>query len=551
MTLPPFCSCKTTGHPSGGRRQRRTLPPVFTLVSCHLLSVFCFLINPASGQFVADAPSFVPKADSFAAIPVPAAERGVDRPFWPQDVDAAGLFPESVSAAAIPTTDKPSASPIVPSASSPERTLPNLRPASTIPATATHALWTASPTSETSLPDTGWENGFQTAAYESPYVTREELQQQLQGLSWRKGAFQITPYGRITVSGVYETERTYLSDFALWVESREVQGESGFYFDAKSTRLGVDVVGPSPESRPDIRLGGKVEFDFQGEWVTKNRSGVLFRQAYIEAKNDHWRFLFGQAWDLMSPLYPGMLNYVPGSGVGNLGYRRAQLRLERYFDLSDILLITAQWSANSNIIINPPASTNVAGTEGGWPDFQGRIAFTFGRRENPGCRPITLGFSGHIGEQYWDFRPPNPDPVSNLSRKTWSFSLDFDWPITERLGFQCEFFTGENLAAYMGGILQTIDRGTRSPILSNGGWFDVRYDCTPQWHWHAGFSIDDPLNRRMTSGRCYNHVYYVNTTYDFTKQFNLGFEASFWETHYIGLAPGETARFELQAKYAF
>jgi len=535
--------CKAA-RPWSIRYRLRRSPPALSI------AVICLLIPQAFGQTVQSMSAFLPGKPSSAAIPTPNIEPAFGSPTWPDGAEP-GSSPRVI--ASVPTFPSaalpPSHSRIEVDSDALWRTHPDLTAAATPSESPPPAQGIVH--SQPAPLEPGWDDAFQTTAYETPYVTREELLQQMQGLSWRKGAFQITPYGRITVSGVYETERTYLGDFALWVESRDVHGESGFFFDAKSTRLGLDIAGPSPEQRPDVKLGGKVELDFQGEWVLKNKSGVLFRQAYIEAKNEEWRLLFGQAWDLMSPLYPGMLNYVPGSGVGNLGYRRAQLRLERYFDLSEALLVTAQWSANSNIIINPPASTNVVGTEGGWPDFQGRLAFTLGNRQAPDCRPITLGFSGHIGEQYWDFRPPNPDPVSNLSRKTWSFNVDFDWPITDRLGFQCEFFTGENLAAYMGGILQTIDRGTRAPILSNGGWFDVRFDCTPQWHWHAGFSIDDPLNRRMTSGRCYNHVYYFNTVYDFTKQFNLGFEASFWETHYIGLAPGESARFELQAKYAF
>ncbi len=535
--------CKT------GRRLSVSNRTWWTLVAASL-AAFCSLHPWALGQsgegMLLFVPAHLPSVAQSSQNPNP----DFGSPVFPQGTEP--LVSASVMAPvpAVPSPAQPSSrSEIAVATAAPWETHPNVAPAAASPAGPLPTQWMVRPQSPMLEPRR--EDAAQPTAYESPYVTREELQQQMQGLSWRKGAFQITPYGRITVSGVYETERTYLGDFALWVESRDVHGESGFFFDAKSTRLGLDIAGPSPEQRPNIKLGGKVELDFQGEWVLKNKSGVLFRQAYIEAKNEEWRVLFGQAWDLMSPLYPGMLNYVPGSGVGNLGYRRAQLRLERYFDLSETLLVTAQWSANSNIIINPPASTNVVGTEGGWPDFQGRIALTLGNRQCPDCRPITLGFSGHVGEQYWDFRPPNPDPVSNLSRKTWSFNVDFDWPITDRLGFQCEFFTGENLAAYMGGILQPIDRGTRAPVLSNGGWFDVRFDCTPQWHWHAGFSIDDPLNRRMTSGRNYNHVYYFNTVYDFTKQFNLGFEVSLWETHYVGLAPGETARFELQAKYAF
>ena len=51
----------------------------------------------------------------------------------------------------------------------------------------------------------------------------------------------------------------------------------------------------------------------------------------LEVKDDDFRFLVGQTWDVISPLYPGMLMYSVGWDGGNIGYRRAQVRGERYF----------------------------------------------------------------------------------------------------------------------------------------------------------------------------------------------------------------------------
>ena len=56
----------------------------------------------------------------------------------------------------------------------------------------------------------------------------------------------------------------------------------------------------------------------------------------------------GQTWDVISPLNPGMLMYSVGWEAGNIGYRRAQLRAERYVALSDSQLLTLQGSINQN-----------------------------------------------------------------------------------------------------------------------------------------------------------------------------------------------------------
>ena len=97
----------------------------------------------------------------------------------------------------------------------------------------------------------------------------------------------------------------------------------------------------------DAKIGGKVEIDFQGQFATRNKPGVLLRHCYVEAKDDDFRLLVGQTWDVISPLAIPTLNYTAGSAVGNLAYRRAQFRAERYFAFSDVTMLTAQGSVNA------------------------------------------------------------------------------------------------------------------------------------------------------------------------------------------------------------
>ena len=126
-------------------------------------------------------------------------------------------------------------------------------------------------------------------------------------------------------------------------------------------------------------------------------------------------------------------------------------------------------------------------------------------------------------------------------------------PITERFGVQGEFFTGENLGAYLGGILQGVDLTTTQTICSTGGWIDFWYDWNCRWHSHAGYTIDDPFDEDLSaaSARIYNQAYYANLTYDVTKKFMLGFEVSSWKTLYKAQRPGESVRCEFVAKYGF
>jgi hypothetical protein len=175
---------------------------------------------------------------------------------------------------------------------------------------------------------------------------------------------------------------------------------------------------------------------------------------------------------------------------------------------------------------------------------------TLGER-GPGALPIVFGASAHIGEEEFDSNIPGIVRV-NEHRKTWSLNADVRIPITDRLGFQGEFFTGENLGAFLGGIGQGMDRVTLEDISSTGGWCEIWYDWTSRFHSHVGYSIDDPDNDDVSAGgRIYNRFYFVNFVYDITKNFIAGIEISDWDTHYQDLLPGESLRTEFVMKYGF
>jgi hypothetical protein len=378
------------------------------------------------------------------------------------------------------------------------------------------------------------------------YFTLEELRGEMKKYSWKKGDFSIVPYGFLWGNMVYATERTSPGSYTLFVQSASTQPEGEFIVDARNTRIGFDVAGPEVPFFNCAKGGGKVEIDFQNSVLsTENKATILLRHAYAEVKNEDFRVLAGQTWDVISPLNPGMLLYSVGWDGGNIGYRRAQLRGERFMKFSDVSLVSAQLSANQQVFTD--GTTTLKGETSNWPVLEGRVAWTIGDRGKDGL-PITIGMSGHIGEEQFDL-----PLVINNRRRTWSGNLDIRVPLTYRLGFQAECFTGENLDAFLGGIGQGVDPTTLNTIRSTGGWMEFWYDWAPTVHSHFGYSVDDPNDHDLATigEKSYNQFFYGNLLYDFTKNFLVGMEISSWKTNYVGQLPGESVRCEFVAKYGF
>lgn len=404
---------------------------------------------------------------------------------------------------------------------------------------------------------------------EEEFFTLDELKAEMKKLAWSKGDFKIVPYGHLWGDLIYNSARTNPGPYTLFVNSFATDGEHEFIADARRTRLGFDVSGPTIPWFGGAASGGKVEIDFFGDGpVNPNRAGVLLRHAYFELKNEDFRFLFGQTSDVISPIFPGVLMYSVGWDGGNIGYRRTQLRLERYFNFSDVFRMEFQGSLNQDIVADFTSVSTIDREAADWPLVEGRIGWVIGPR-GQGSHPITMGVSAHIGEMEYDFKsagpaPLNLPPADDERFRTWSLNADFRAPITERLGVQGEFFMGENLSSFLGGIAQGVCLYNRHTIRSYGGWIDLWYDWTDRLHTHVGWGLDDPLNEDFLVGRTYNQFIFINFSYDITKNFVTGIEVSSWKTLYqdrregqvpdsqLGpRRPGEATIVEWMLKYSF
>ncbi len=396
------------------------------------------------------------------------------------------------------------------------------------------------------------------------FFTLGELQAEMKRLTFTKGDFRVVPYGAFWADMIYQTERTNPGSYTIFVPSREVEGENAFIVDARRTRLGLNIDGPRIPLLHNSISSALVEIDFQSPLTdaTENKATVQLRHAYWQARNEYYRVLVGQYWDVISPLNTDMLNYSVGWVGGNIGYRRAQFRFERYFHPDPNLMLTSQFAVTQNIVTDFATTTGVKREPGGWPILQGRLATTLGDRKNG--RPIEVGVSGHIGETGFDFLTAGPPPLNlppedDRRFRTWSFNIDVQVPITDRLAVKGEFFTGENLSAFVGGIGQGVCPCTRTTVRSTGGWFDVTYKLTDRWRVVAGYGLDDPNDNDLLFGRTYNQFLFANTSFDVTKSLVTGFEVASWRTLYQDLRPdpsgptepGESVVFQWMVKYGF
>ncbi len=300
---------------------------------------------------------------------------------------------------------------------------------------------------------------------------------------------------------------------------------------ARSSYIGAAAVGPSVGS---FQSDGLVLAYFYSSSIIDDAYGFFLARAYGELKNECSRFSVGVDGDVINPLSPEMIDWAAGGGAGNLGFLRAQFRMERYFYPSDESQVTAQFALSEPI---PTNYENFSIKEGltesnGWPNLEGRLAIGFGpltRRGVATYRPTELGVSGLAGQ----LRRTGNAITPNSTADVWAVGADARVAITEKLGVKGELYHGQTVGSYLGGIIQNFN-ADRQGIRSTGAWGEVYYFWTPCLHSHFGYGMDDPLDGDLTAGLARrNKFYFGNILWDVTKSIDVGFEVSRWETGYM------------------
>jgi len=316
-----------------------------------------------------------------------------------------------------------------------------------------------------------------------------------------------------------------------------------------------------------VKTSALIEVDFQNNTTLRNRGALMLRRAFVDFKRDDTRLLIGQEWEVLSPLVPESINYVPGSYTGNLGYRRAQIRWERERHWENDTKSMLQFAICDNIPIDYP-NYGFGRANTGWPVFQGRYALTFGHNRHADCQPYTIGLSGMLGEQSYDYG-------GNLNKRRheiWAANVDITIPLTQRFRFTSEIYTGSNVSSSLAAIGQGIDLYSpgstgldpRSADVA-GGWLNLNFKATKKFQMNVGYCIEKMDDLLASNGdgtaRDKNQMLFINGIYNWTDNFMNGLEVSQWRTDWHiynpstqtihTIAPGKTTRIEFLVRYTF
>lgn len=363
-------------------------------------------------------------------------------------------------------------------------------------------------------------------------------------------SLDVEVYGRLKLDAAYDTSRTDTGNYIKWVRPEGTnENDNEFNMTANETRLGFRVKGPQDG---ELRTSGRVEVDFF-EGGSENKSRLMMRHAYMKLDwpEDRFSILAGQTSDVISPLVPYTMNYSVAWWAGNIGYRRPQIRLTKGYTVAKDVDLKLEGALTRDIGINDRFVGRDAGEDSGIPGIQGRISATFPWL---GYKRTTVGISSHWAKEEYDLSSTGSSGA-NDKYDSWSLNLDVLQPISEWLTMKGEFFTGQDLSPYLGGIGQGVNTTTKKAIGSTGGWVAACLTPCPKWNFNLGVSVDDPDNGDLKgmggNKREYNRSVFGNAIYSLDNNAQVGFELSQWHTEYASSGDGNALRAQASFIYNF
>ncbi len=350
--------------------------------------------------------------------------------------------------------------------------------------------------------------------------------------------------GYIKLDTSLDSAKTNDGDYAYIVlPYAEGDEDNEFNMTAKQTRLGMKFQAPDA----DVDVSGRIEFDFYGGGA-ENKPNPMLRHAFLTMDFGGFDVLAGQTSDVISPLNPTTLNYIVLWKSGNIGYRRPQIRVTKSMNVGESADVTAAVSANRSM------GRNEDGEDTGQPSFQGRLAFG---TKLMGDKTATVGVSGAFGKE---------TDVSGTEFDQTALCFDLMLPLGDMVTVKGEYFTGKNLAIYLGGVGQGIAEESNSDktrdldadeIESSGWWGQLTVRPNESVSLNVGAGSDDPeLPDYATSNMIEkNTTYYGNIIWNVTPAAYIGAEYMMLETEYVGTEEDpvsyDDSRVQLSMGYKF
>lgn len=365
-------------------------------------------------------------------------------------------------------------------------------------------------------------------------------------------------YGFIRLDAIYDDSRMNNSQTPYYVLSEDKaaggkKDDEVFTMHPRLSRLGIDFNGSQVSNLANGKVSGKLEIDFQNGG-SESRAIPRYRQMYLKVKWDDLSVLAGQTWDIISPLMPSVNNDTLMWNTGNLGDRRAQLRLAYEPKVGEgVLSLVGGAGLTGAVDAKDLDGDGVRdGEDSGEPQVQARIGYA---AATPWAAGNKAEF-GVYGAYLWEDAQAKGDYEGKVA------GVDFIIPLSQVLALRGEAWTGQDLSDLRGGIGQGANTTTREEIESKGGWIELLYKLQNN-SLALGWTVDDPDNDELpssstitatgstTDGRTKNEAYYVSERFKAGGGVEIGIDYLYWQTDYKTLKKGTDNRVNLVFQYNF
>jgi hypothetical protein len=352
--------------------------------------------------------------------------------------------------------------------------------------------------------------------------------------------FNLRFFGSLNAEMLFAESRPLLPSGVVLISPDFGKDTRTFEAHAKSTNLGIVFQGPKIGQ---FQSGGTFLSYLYGEQFQADRYGPYIVRAFGQLQSENLSFAAGLQGDLINPRSPTTLNFNAGNLAGNLGFLRSQFRVEHQKQIAQETQLTTQFALSN------PTPTSFANfdrpplmllEDNGWPNLEARVVLGIGPQQGrPGAqsRPVEFAVSGLVGELRRTDLPTIPNHIIDV----WAFGFDGNIALSDTMGVQGEFFTGQGIGNYNAGILQ-VDNDIFNPVRSTGGWAEFYCHWSSCLHSHVGYCVDDPLDRTVVEGLIAarpvrNQLIFANLIWDVSESLEIGFEVSHWETDYANITP--------------
>jgi len=319
------------------------------------------------------------------------------------------------------------------------------------------------------------------------------------------------------------------------VQDETVQGNNDGFISGtvQNTRFGF-MLEPYDFNGKNFKVDARLEMDFFSTGNLGAGSVVpRLRRAYAGIGQERWHVLFGNEWDLFSPLNTATFNV--GANLwrqGNLGYRRPQIAFSFQQPIGDKSGVKFAASVNlpsNSMSSNDPANTTCI------PMFQGLFGFWHDL-------PAGKLWAYLTGVYY---RNKNA-AAGSADINNWGMALSVLAPIHKFFQPSGEFHYGQSLGTMFSGASNT----TRQREIN--AWGQVKSKWLSWFETNVGYGGDFIKSSQVAAGFVKrNQLVFANIYFKPHKDFIIGPEYNYMRTNYQGNGSSEANVIFLNAMYYF